>query len=238
MDSKQWIMRQTWENLVFMHWPVDEEALRPFIPDSFTIDVINGQAWIAIVPFRMNHIRFRGLPEIAAGNQLLELNVRTYVTYKGEPGVYFITLDANHPLGVFLARTVFGLPYVNAEMKLKQKTNHLQFTSRRTHKGYDKSHFHASVDITSPIITPSPDSLTSWLTERYALWVQRGRTIYKGPIQHKNWSLQEAKARIDFNQLTDFLPPGSLSGEPLTHYSKTLDTYIYPFERKGKYLDF
>ncbi|TGB02754.1 YqjF family protein [Halobacillus salinus] len=234
MRLNKWIMHQTWEELVFMHWPVSEEELRPFIPDAFELDLFEGQAWIAIVPFRMNNIHFKGLPKVKAGNHLLELNVRTYVTYNGEPGVYFITLDANHPLGVFLARTVFGLPYVHANMRLEQNDSSVHYLSRRTHDGYPTAHFHATINPISPPFPAEPGSLIYWLTERYCLWVVRGSYIYKGPIFHHNWSLQKSEATIFTNSLVDFLPPSIFESKPMTYYSASLETYIFPFEKKGR----
>nr|WP_242057544.1 DUF2071 domain-containing protein [Halobacillus yeomjeoni] len=159
MNGNSWIMYQEWENLFFMHWAVPASELRPYVPNVFEIDEYDEMAWIAIVPFTMNNIRFKGLPSLPFGNKLIELNVRTYVKYKGAPGVYFITLDANHRLGVFLARQVFSLPYVNARMRVDQNESTLHYTSRRIHKGYPKAQFHAMFETLSPTIPARPGSL-------------------------------------------------------------------------------
>ncbi|WP_226581701.1 YqjF family protein [Halobacillus litoralis] len=233
MKRNHWIMHQDWEDLVFMHWPIPAKALRPFIPRALEIDEYDNTAWIAIVPFRMRNIRFRGLPPIPFNNELLELNVRTYVTYKGVPGVYFITLDANHPLGVFLARKAFGLPYVHAKMRMKQSDSHIHFTSCRTHNGYPPAHFHAGFQTISDPMHARPGSLLYWLTERYALWVVRGSSVYKGPILHSHWRLQKTEADISVNHLVDFLPPSIFKEEPITYYSKSLQTRIFPFEKQS-----
>src|SRR4051812_7698342 len=47
------IMHQNWGKLVFMHWRIEEAALRPLIPEQLTIDTFDGAAWIAITPFTM-----------------------------------------------------------------------------------------------------------------------------------------------------------------------------------------
>ena len=47
------IMRQTWGKLLFMHWRIDQQLLRPLVPDSLTIDTFDGAAWIGIIPFTM-----------------------------------------------------------------------------------------------------------------------------------------------------------------------------------------
>lgn len=75
MERNHWIMHQEWNGLVFMHWPIPAHFLRPAIPDVFDIDEYHEMAWVAILPFRMQNIRFKGLPTLSFGHQLLELNV-------------------------------------------------------------------------------------------------------------------------------------------------------------------
>ncbi|KHE72160.1 YqjF family protein [Halobacillus sp. BBL2006] len=229
MKHNFWIMQQSWEDLVFIHWPVPVKLLRPFVPSPFEIDQFDGTAWIAIVPFHMNHIQFRGIPLIPFQNRMLELNVRTYVKYRNETGVYFFSLDADHRFGVFLARTLFGLPYLNAHMRMEKHLDHLLYMSRRVHSGYEQVHFHCSVSIDSPLPPSKPGSLIYWLTERYALWAVRGSKVYKGPILHQHWNLQKAEAEIMTNHLLDFLPAPLLTHDPIVHYSQSLKTRIYPF---------
>ncbi|MCD5322294.1 MULTISPECIES: YqjF family protein [Pontibacillus] len=229
--KKSWIMKQDWNDLIFIHWPVKVDDLRPHVPDCFDIDTYEGWAWIAIVPFQMKNIQLRGLPPVPGFNQLLELNVRTYVTYNGEPGVYFYTLDANHLIGVGIARYVFGLNYVTARMSLDQQDGTYHFLSRRTHTGYPPAHFHARYKPVSPVLRTQPGSLMYWLTERYALWVNRGKRIYKGPIFHQNWQLQKAEVEMPINDLTDFLPSSVFDRKPVAYFSKNLHTSIFPFER-------
>jgi uncharacterized protein len=51
------IMYQSWGKLLFMHWPMPADALRPLIPDPLTIDTIEGTAWIGVTPFIMWGVR-------------------------------------------------------------------------------------------------------------------------------------------------------------------------------------
>lgn len=231
--AKRWIMKQTWKDLFFLHWPISEDVLRPFVPEELDLDLYEGTAWIAIVPFRMEQIRLRGIPTFPIGNSLIELNLRTYVKHKGEQGVYFFSLDANNPLAVYLARTCFGLNYLSASMSYKQHLNYFQYTSRRTHPSTPTNHFHASFTITSPPAHAKLGSLMYWLTERYSLWVKRFGHIYKGPIFHQHWPLQKAEATIYINTLPDYLnDDATFLTEPITYYSSTLETTIFPFEKK------
>lgn len=42
-------MHQSWGKLLFMHWPIDAELLRPLIPSQLEIDIFDGRAWIGAV---------------------------------------------------------------------------------------------------------------------------------------------------------------------------------------------
>src|SRR5438874_210870 len=70
----------TWHDLLFMHWPVKADDLRPLIPQSLEIDTFAGEAWIGVVPFRMTRVKPYRFPSIPRCSAFPELNVRTYVT--------------------------------------------------------------------------------------------------------------------------------------------------------------
>ena len=105
-----WVMSQIWRKLLFAHWPVPAEMVRPLLPAGLALDTWDGQAWLGIVPFQMERVRFRGLPGIPTATRFGELNVRTYVTADDKPGVFFFSLDAGSLLAVLGARALFALP--------------------------------------------------------------------------------------------------------------------------------
>lgn len=39
---------QCWRDLLFVHWPVPPEALRPLVPRELEIDLFAGQAYVAL----------------------------------------------------------------------------------------------------------------------------------------------------------------------------------------------
>ena len=124
-------MRQHWGKLLFMHWPIDEKLLRPLIPAQLAIDSFDGSAWIGVVPFTMWGIRASFLPPIPGTSAFHELNVRTYVTLNGIPGVWFFSLDAANRLAVWAARKFYNLPYFNAQMSLDQTDKTIHYSSTR-----------------------------------------------------------------------------------------------------------
>src|SRR5688572_1083803 len=85
MPDSPWLMTQTWQDLLFAHWPVDYEVLRRQVPPEFEIDRFDGQAWLGIVPFRMTNVAPRLVPALPWVSAFPELNVRTYVRGAGRP---------------------------------------------------------------------------------------------------------------------------------------------------------
>src|SRR5437879_12864889 len=126
------LMHQNWGKLLFMHWPIGAELLRPLIPAQLSIDTFDGKAWIGVVPFTMWGIRASFLPPIPCTSAFHELNVRSYVHLNGVPGVLFLSLDAANRLAVWGARKFYHLPYFNAEMSLTQEGSKIEYLSERT----------------------------------------------------------------------------------------------------------
>ena len=46
MSGQPWVMRMRWLDLLFAHWPVPVEALRPLVPAGLDIETFDGSAWI------------------------------------------------------------------------------------------------------------------------------------------------------------------------------------------------
>ena len=107
-----------WHDLLFLHWPVRPELIRPLIPHGLELDTFDGSAWLGVVPFRMTAVRPRYFPAFA-GFAFPELNVRTYVWTPGRSGVWFFSLDATNWLAVRAARAWYGLPYYDARMNVE-----------------------------------------------------------------------------------------------------------------------
>src|ERR1700740_2296394 len=127
LPLKPWVITQTWHDLLFAHWPIAPEAMRPLIPPQLALDTFNGQCWVGIAPFWMSGVRFRGAPAIHGLSLFPELNVRTYVARDGRPGVYFFSLDAGSRLAVAAARLLYHLPYSYANMKAEASGDDIMY---------------------------------------------------------------------------------------------------------------
>lgn len=228
---RPWVMAMQWHDLLFMHWPVSPAVMHALIPPALTLDMFDGAAWLGIVPFRMAGTRPRLVPPLPWLSAFPELNVRTYVTAEGKPGVWFFSLDASNPLAVRGARTLFHLPYYDAAMTVESDGRVVRYTSRRTHRGAPSAAFTGRYRPVGPVYHASIGSLEYWLTERYCLYAadRRGR-IWRGDIHHARWPLQPAEADIACNTMADPLQLSLPPRAPLLHFAQRLDVVAWPLE--------
>jgi uncharacterized protein YqjF (DUF2071 family) len=228
-----WIMRQTWQDLLFAHWPMPTEALRERIPAALTLDTFDGEAWLGIVPFRMAHVHLRGLPPVPTAETFPELNLRTYVTYNGTPGVWFFSLDAASRLAVRAARLAFHLPYFEAQMQAETwQDGRVQYRSLRVHPGSPPCELAATYAPTGTVFEARRGSLEEWLTARYCLYsTDRTGRLYRGDIHHVPWPLQPAEAAIERNSIASLQGFTLPDVPPLLHFSGTLDMICWRIRR-------
>ena len=226
------LMHQKWGKLVFMHWGIDPQLLRPLIPAAIEIDLFQDSAWIAIVPFTMWDIRpFPPYaPRVPYLNSMHELNVRTYVHLNGTPGVWFFSLDCNSTAAVLGARTFYYLPYFNAELNLEQNASRIDYSSIRTDE--PKATFTATWHIGNPLPTTTPDSLEFFLTERYCLFSEHKGEIYQSRIHHQPWPLCTATLDSYTSSMIEVLNLPEPTNKPLLHYAEQLAVDIWPLHKQ------
>jgi uncharacterized protein len=220
-------MRQTWDRLLFAHWAVAPEALRPVVHPDMPIDTRDGRAWIGITPFRVTGFRLRYTPPLPYVSRFLELNVRTYVTIGGKPGIYFFSLDAATRAAVYGARRAYRLPYFHGQMSREAGPERVDFRSRRVQRDGPPAELSASYRAAGETYSAEPCTLDWFLTERYCLYTaDREGRLYRGDIHHRPWPLQRAEARIDRNSMTEQIGV-PLEGEPLLHYAARQDVVFW-----------
>ena len=170
VPSHSWAMRMSWHDLLFMHWSIPVDVIRPLIPEALEIDTFGGRAWIGIVPFRMTDVAPRFIPGIPGLSAFPELNVRTYVSADEKPGVWFFSLDATNRIAVRVARMFFNLPYMDARIRMHESEAGYEYESVRTHRGEPPAEFDVAYRPTSEQFHAKAGSLEYWLTARYCLY--------------------------------------------------------------------
>lgn len=225
-----WIMTQSWHDLLFAHWPLDPGVLRDIVPASLPLDVFDGRAWIGVIPFHMTNVGPRGLPSLPSVSVFPELNVRTYVTLDGKPGVFFFSLDAASTLAVIGARTAFHLPYYRAEMAVHTGTRRITYRSVR--RSPTSAQFAATYEPIGPVSRAQPGTLEHFLTERYCLYTTtRSGQPRRLEIHHKPWPLQPAEAQIAVNTMATAAGISLPAVAPLLHFSKRMDVLTWGLAR-------
>ncbi|MFB6072942.1 MAG: YqjF family protein [Halobacterium sp.] len=194
------VLSMRWRDVLVASWPVDPDRVDDRLPDGVSVDTFDGRAWLSVVPFVMADVRPRGVPA-RFGATFGELNLRTYVTAGGRPGVYFFNLDATDPVGVRIARALFRLPYYDADMTVERRGDRVDFESERTHGGAPDCEFAASY---APVGDPEPaadGSLAAFLLERYRFFVAGRNAVYRGEVHHDPWRLAPAEFAVERNDL-------------------------------------
>jgi uncharacterized protein len=224
-----WLMAQTWRDLLFGHWPLPPDLVRQALPAALAVDTFDGCAWIGITPFEVSGLRPRGALPLPGSSRFPELNVRTYTTLDGKPGIYFLSLDAASRLAVIAARRAYRLPYFHAGMIIEREYAAIHYRSDRISSDGHPARFQAGYRPVGDVFHAQAGTIEYFLAERYCLYTvdETGRPL-RGEIQHPPWPLQAAEASITINTMT--VPWGiELPRQhPLLHFSRLQNVVIWP----------
>ncbi len=205
--------------------------LRNHVPLELEIDTFpdaNGveQAWIGIVAFTMNSIRYPGLPAIPWLSAFPETNVRTYVHRNGmDPGVWFFSLDASRWLACEYAKNFFGLNYLHSDMAVHLSGQTIDYRIRRL----DEPHASMTLkyDHETDFHSAAPGTFEFWLVERYQLYTLSNGTMMLGQVHHKPYQL----ANVSLERFeTDLAQSIGLPDRKIEHviFCQGVDVEVFP----------
>jgi uncharacterized protein YqjF (DUF2071 family) len=210
-------MGQTWRHLLFAHWRVPHDVLRPHVPERLELEEHDGSVWIALTPFRITGLRARGVPPLPLVSSFYELNCRTYVRAGDQPGIWFFSLDASSRAAVVAAQRTYRLPYRHARIAATGDS----FRADTDGGGSFVARYRG---LGAPAAAV-PGTLEHFLTERYCLYADDGAS--RAEIHHAPWPLQPAEAELEQSGIA----PVALDGEPIFHFAGRLDVVIWSLER-------
>lgn len=184
-----------WERAVFIHYEVDPEALQPRVP--FPLDLLEGKAYVSLVAFTLRDLRFthRGPPLATHGF----LNVRTYVTVRGEPGIFFLAEWLPHALYVLLGPPVYGLPYRYG--RLDYRHEHERGTLSGRVAAGRLLRYGAEIDPAARFAPCEPGSPSEFLLERYTAFTRQGRLERAFGVWHEPWPQTPIDVRVHDDRL-------------------------------------
>src|SRR5699024_6546490 len=93
-----WIAQQSWRDVLFIHTPVSPQNLWRFVPAPFKIDTCDGSGRMTLLIFRATNCRLSYMAKWISYPPLYKMNMRTYVLFGNEAGVYFFSLNTNSQL--------------------------------------------------------------------------------------------------------------------------------------------
>ena len=232
------VMRQNWRDLLFLHWPVRPEFLRPFVPPQLELDVFDGTAFIGLVPFTMTGVRPIGFPPVWGLSSFHETNVRTYVHHAGRnPGVWFFNLEAANSIAVHLARRFFHLPYHHARMFLERerapgatKAATVLYAGVRRWPGPLPASYAIRATPTELVKPLQAGSLEDFLIERYILYAVGNDRLYEGRVHHTPYPIRNAKIHSVDETLLAAAGIERPNIAPLAHYSSGVNVEVFALQ--------
>jgi hypothetical protein len=246
LPQRPYVGFMRWHDLLFAHWPLDPEDVRHAMPAPLRpfLDIRDGKAWVGVVPFWMSDVTARWIPPIPGLSTMPEINVRTYLTIQGKPGVFFFSLDTTNLSAVVAARTIYSLPYFHARMAVwsdrhvgvhmpeyqPHADGKIRYVSERTEPPLP-AEFRAHYRPTGPVYNAQPGSIEAFFVERYCLYTTRRGSVLRADVHHLPWPLQPAEAAIEVNTMA---PSDGLvlpHDQPLLHFAKQLDVLVWWPER-------
>jgi uncharacterized protein YqjF (DUF2071 family) len=227
------VMYQRWRKLLFLHWEVSPDAIRPLLPSGLELDTFEGRAYVGLVPFSMEGVRPAGLPAVRWLSNFHETNVRTYVHHQGtKPGVWFFSLDAANAVAVSIARQLFHLPYYFARMGLSAEETdgvlRLKYRSTRVDSRSGPATTRVEAEVRSAIEPARVGTLEYFLAERYLLYAaSKSGALSTGLVHHTPYPLRVAGV-TDLEE-SAVKAAGIVRPDvpPLAHYAEGVDVEVF-----------
>lgn len=195
-----------WERVVFLHYVVAPELVRPHVTNPLALELYQGKACVSLAAVTMRG--FRPCRRGSAGwlfrpiTEQRFLNVRTYVRCGEEPGVLFIRGWLSQPFGLGLPSGMFGLPYAFASLEYRHHYEtgaiHGQVTGT-AHKGLLT--YKASVDPKGSFQPCVAGSLAEFAMERNTGFFCRGDDLRVFRAWHPAWSQTPIAVTIEDDSL-------------------------------------
>jgi uncharacterized protein YqjF (DUF2071 family) len=192
-----------WERVLFLHFVIPPEVVRPHVPPPFELDLHDGQACISVVAVTMRHFQPCRFNLLAAPFCCLReqrfLNLRTYVRHHGEPGALFLHGWLSRPLGLPLPSNIGGLPYTFADSRYEHIPQD-GIIGGRVRAANREFVYRAKLSNT-PCVPAEPGSIAEFVMERYSGFFSRPGKAYVFRAWHPVWLQQPVDAVIEQDDL-------------------------------------
>jgi uncharacterized protein YqjF (DUF2071 family) len=237
-------LRLVGRDVLFVHWPVPVDAVREVVPGPLTVDTVDGSAWLSVLA---HEVEGTTLGPVPVSRPFVQVNLRTYVRFDGDPGVYFLSLDAGNRAAAGAGRRLFGLPFSPAGGSVRRRDGGtVVLRSRRTARGQPQARFDARYRPTSGPTTVDPDSTTGRLVERHRYFLagedapgparavagagRDGADVLVGEVTRDPWRLAPVDPTVRTNTLFDAAGLNRPDTEPTVEYSPGYESSVVGVE--------
>jgi len=189
----------SWTNLINLTYAVDPSLLLPYLPKGTKLDMINGQAFVSLVPFDFTNTRFLSM-RLPYHTDFPEINLRFYVSHKEKKGVVFLKEFIPRYFIKAIANTFYNERYECVRLKSYNMTaNNELKVSHELKMG--RKVFKVEVIASNECYVPVADSTEHYFEERFYGFSQtsRGEPLMFH-VEHPSWELYPVKNfKIDFD---------------------------------------
>ena len=198
-------LRAEWRKLVMLHYPVNPDVLRPYLPFKTELETWNDHHYISMVGFIFSGFRVNGIP-LLFHQRFPEINLRFYVRHRegdvNNRGVVFINEFVNKPIVTFGANQFYHQHYRTLPMRhaLVQTHDGLAATYRWKNKSWHEIHMQCANE--GSVI--QANSMEEFFTDQawgFAKVSDRKTLEYR--VDHPRWSIYDTQSftsNIDFEQ--------------------------------------
>lgn len=191
-----------WERVVFLHFTIAPELLRPLIRSPLELELYEGHAYLSLVAVAMT--KFRPATPLSIGSPLrvinsqLFLNFRTYVRHDNEPGALFIWGWLSNLLPFPLP--TFDLPCAFAKINYRHNTDSGMLSGDVNSNG-GRFRYRVTFDPQSTFQPCDSGSSAKFTMERYTGFFYRKSRARIFRTWHPTWVQTNVDATIEDDSL-------------------------------------
>lgn len=188
-----------WRHLIMANYVIDPAILKPLVPFGTELDDFDGQVYVSMVGFRFLDTRVKGIP-IPGHRNFEEVNLRFYVRRKVEGewrrGVVFVSEIVPRWAIAFVARTLYGEPYLALPMQhVISESGPLQVRYNWKHSGRWNT---LEASASGGLEPMAPGSVEEFISEHYWGYTARGKSSAEYEVEHPRWNIwKTSSARLD-----------------------------------------
>jgi uncharacterized protein YqjF (DUF2071 family) len=192
-----------WLNLINISYAVSPELLIPYLPAGVEPDVVDGKAFVSLVPFQFEDVSLGGWP-IPFHGSFPEMNLRCYVHAGVCSGVVFIREFVPRVMVTIIANTFYNEHYETAGLRVNIVTDEKEISvGYEMEKGGLKHRVCARAF--NKVYLPSEGGLEYFFENRFCGFSENCKGVTsRFRVEHPPWKLYrlyDYKVEVDFAAL-------------------------------------